>query len=776
MRQQTTFGELYDRVQAWTELPFHKLREQEIVRELTKLEQQKELGKEEHIMKGQLLMMAAVARFNRYQEGDGKVEERLEEALSLCKDDPYVKKGIVYLSSYYLSEVIFSAVFPKIRETDHSQGKKKTIQQIQSMLQEGLQITKTLIKHISRYEHGAQEDRDTLRKAKDGKSLLLSIISKIEETMEHAARYEATISGIYSSKEKLEILHQSIEEIRVLSMRWEEWQENLRKEEEASGLKKLHSLVGLNEVKEKVHNYYYYLVYEKEREKHGFQLQNEQSLNMILTGNPGTGKTEIARLLAKIYYDLGVLPKESILEVDRSHLVGSYVGQTEEKTMNVIKEAVGGVLFIDEAYSLKRENSSGTDYGQTAIDTIVSAMTSGEYAGKFSVILAGYPEEMRSFLWSNPGLRSRFPESNHIHLPDYTLDELIEIGEQVALDNDFSITEEGLQALRNRIEEERVDESFGNARTVINIISDAIFRKGSVIGKTKQYSRENFVILDDHDFSHKKKSEQTHNSAEERLNELIGLSNVKEQVNILASFVKVQQKRAKSGLPAVPIQLHAIFTGPPGTGKTTVASLYSKILNELGLLKRGHLVIAGRSDLVAGYVGQTAIKTKKKIKEALGGVLFIDEAYSLLSRGNEDFGKEAIDTLVEEMTKHEENLVVILAGYPSSMEPLMNSNPGLISRFKKVIEFPSYEPTELIEILEFYIKKHGYFVDENTKSSLLEITRENPPKGNGRSMKDMVEDAIQRQAYRIMNEKMDYGEALIKLEDKDFLILHKRGD
>ena len=163
------------------------------------------------------------------------------------------------------------------------------------------------------------------------------------------------------------------------------------------------------------------------------------------------------------------------------------------------------------------------------------------------------------------------------------------------------------------------------------------------------------------------------------------------------SFVKMQQFRRNNGFPAVPIQLHAVFSGNPGTGKTTVAKIYAELLKECGILKRGHLIVTSRADFVASYVGQTAAKTKKKIKEALGGVLFIDEAYSLLGQAG-DFGKEAIDTLVDEMTKYNENLVVILAGYPNEMEALLNSNPGLHSRFKKFFHFPDYRMEELITI------------------------------------------------------------------------------
>ncbi|WP_079476463.1 AAA family ATPase [Marinococcus halophilus] len=589
--------------------------------------------------------------------------------------------------------------------------------------------------------------------------LLENIKQACERLASSTQTYMDTASGSFYSPEAVREIKEAISHVEQLKEKWNEASSSLTKvgEEYTDPLEELNDMIGLHGVKSRVHNMYHYLQYQKRRKEQGYQWKDERSLHMILTGNPGTGKTMLARLLAKIYHQLGLLQRDEVLETDRSRLVGSYVGQTEEKTMALIKEAVGGVLFIDEAYSLKREGMAGNDFGQTAIDTLVSAMTSGEYAGTFAVILAGYPEEMRQFLHANPGLRSRFPESNHIHLPDYSMDELMEIGEKVALENDFFLSEESKRVLEERIEKEQVDETFGNGRTVKNIVLDSIFQKGAAIGNQDYIGIDDFSLLTAGDIEEPEGEQpKDKRSAVQQLDDFIGLNHVKQEMKKLASFIRVQQQRREEGAPTVPIQLHTVFSGPPGTGKTTLAQVYAGILKEYGFLKRGHCIVAGRSDLVAEYVGQTAAKTKRKVREALGGVLFIDEAYALMSSSRSDFGREALDTLVEEMTKHDENLVVVLSGYPDPMKQLLEMNPGLESRFKKTFYFPPYTPEDLAEITERSVERFGYHFEPEARELLESRYAVSNTDGNARLAEDVAEEIFQQQAFRLFqSEKND---------------------
>ena len=243
-------------------------------------------------------------------------------------------------------------------------------------------------------------------------------------------------------------------------------------------------------------------------------------------------------------------------------------------------------------------------------------------------------------------------------------------------------------------------------------------------------------------------------SALESLDELIGLEPVKKNVRALADFIRIQQKRQQAGLKLAPISYHCVFTGNPGTGKTTVARILAEIYREMGVVKKGHLVETDRSGLIAEYVGQTAVKTNKIIDKALDGVLFIDEAYSLVQGGENDYGREAIATLLKRMEDDRDRLVVVLAGYSDEMKGFINSNPGLQSRFNRYIDFPDYTAEELSKIFLLLVEKSQYKCDQDVCNSIVQIMeraveQKNRNFGNGRYVRNLFETAIQRQATRL---------------------------
>lgn len=253
----------------------------------------------------------------------------------------------------------------------------------------------------------------------------------------------------------------------------------------------------------------------------------------------------------------------------------------------------------------------------------------------------------------------------------------------------------------------------------------------------------------------------------EQLHSLTGLKRVKEELDTLINLIKVRKLRAERGLPELPLSLHMVFSGNPGTGKTTVARLLAKIYSKLGILRKGHLVETDRAGLVSGYVGQTAIKTGKVIEKAMGGVLFIDEAYTLTSQaGTNDFGMEAVNTLLKEMEDHRDDFIVIAAGYPDEMEQFLESNPGLHSRFRTKILFEDYEPLELMEIFKSMCGKYALVPSMETEKHVLDFfhrrcEEKNENFANARDVRNYVDSALSNQANRIASAEGDISDEML---------------
>ncbi len=531
-----------------------------------------------------------------------------------------------------------------------------------------------------------------------------------------------------------------------------------------SVIKELDELIGLDSIKKKVKEYTTYLNFIKLRKEKGFEDTDKINLHAVFTGNPGTGKTTVAKMLGKIYHELGLLSKGHVVEADRSDLVAEYIGQTAPKTKEVIKKARGGILFIDEAYALARKNDDSKDFGKEAIEILLKEMSDGD--GDLSIIVAGYPEEMDNFLESNPGLKSRF--NMYYDFPDYTPQDLMLIADYTAQKRGIMFSPEARELMYKKLVDsyrER-DKSFGNARYVNSLMDESKMNMGLRLmqqDNPNDLSKEELSTITPLDiqkiFNAKQKNladipidEELLKSAINTLHGMIGLNNIKNEIDELVKLVRFYKEIGKDIRQS--FSLHAVFTGNPGTGKTTVARLLAQIYKALGILERGNLVECDRQSLVGGYVGQTALKTNEILNKAMGGVLFIDEAYALSEGGENDFGKEAIETILKKMEDNRGEFVVIVAGYTENMKHFLESNPGLHSRFDRNFHFEDYQAEELYEIAVKILANNSITADEkalNHLRSYLEFISKTRSKffGNARNVRKIIEESIKNQHLRL---------------------------
>lgn len=526
----------------------------------------------------------------------------------------------------------------------------------------------------------------------------------------------------------------------------------------------LAAIIGLENVKDFVRTQYNVILAREKRKKASLKVDTTQSLNMIFSGNPGTGKTTMARVVANMFHSMGLLKSGHLVETDKSGLIAEYVGQTAKKTEEVFKSALGGVLFIDEAYAITNDGSS---FGQECIDILVKLIE--DYRGEILVILAGYSKEMNDFMKANSGLESRFPLK--IDFPDYSADELFEIGKNMISKKGFSLSEDAVLAFKEAVYDLKRHSSAtsGNGRMVRNYIDEIIRSQSSRIALS-EVSAEEMTVIIAKDIEAESPVENTYN-LEAELSKVVGLESVKNYIRSLNARLMVQEQRKKHGLKVSTTQtLHMIFMGNPGTGKTMMARTVANVLSNMGIISTNKLVETDRSGLVAGYVGQTAIKTREVIESALDGVLFIDEAYALAQGGNNDFGQEAIDTLVKMMDDNRERLVVILAGYCDDMHNFLNKNAGLKSRFPNIIEFEDYSTDELLSIAEKMYKEQGYVLSSEAIALLGEIFEEGkkqPQFGNGRYVRNIFEKSLNSQAMRLSRSSIIGKAELSTIIDKD---------
>lgn len=516
-----------------------------------------------------------------------------------------------------------------------------------------------------------------------------------------------------------------------------------------SSYDKLNKLIGLKTVKKQIETILATDIVEKERKKKKGAKYHSPAMHMIFAGNPGSSKTTVARLFAGVAKEKGILKSGAFVMRGGMDLNGL---DCVYEIRAAFEAAKGGVLFIDEAYSMT---------SQTAIAVLIQEMENRR--DDVIVILAGYNERMERFMHQNEGLKSRVP--HWVDFPDYDTEELTDIFKLMIEERGFTATEEAVERAHYILDKARYIEDFGNGRYVRNLIDQAAQEQSARLmangKKAEDIKKKDLFVITKDDLSMVSdglKEKREEGTAQKELDEMIGLTEVKSLIRKAIANYKLNKYFLEKGLSREKPSLHMVFTGNPGTAKTTVARLFAEILKDEKVLPTAKFVEAGRADLIGPAVGTTAPLVKSKFRQAEGGVLFIDEAYSLCDSYKSGYGDEAISTIVQEMENHRDNVIVIFAGYPKPMKDFIERNPGMKSRIAFQLDFDDYTVDELIDITSLMASKKGLTLTDEAmdklKDSYSKVCGEDDY-GNGRYVRKMLEEAEMNLAERVFSNEND---------------------